>query len=65
MLVESGYPGLSLRRQCELLELPRSSYYFKPSPESSENLELMQLMDRIHLKRPFFGSRQMTEFLKR
>jgi putative transposase len=56
---------LSVRRQCELLSLPRSSYYFTPQPESPENLELMKLIDQIHLERPFFGSRQMTTFLQR
>lgn len=64
-MIEPDHPSLSIRRQCELLSLPRSSYYFQPQTESPRNLELMKLMDRIHLERPFFGSRQMTSFLKR
>jgi putative transposase len=63
--VEVNHPQLSIRRQCELLELPRSSFYLTPRIESPKNLELMNLIDRIHLDYPFFGSRQMSQFLKR
>lgn len=51
--------------QCELLGLPRSSYYYEPTPESEENLRLMRLIDEQYLATPFFGSRQMTNHLVR
>ena len=59
------HPELSIRRQCELLGLARSSLYYQPVGESEKNIELMRLMDEQHLRTPFFGSRDMTEWLKR
>src|ERR687885_510435 len=42
-LVEPGHPQLSVRRQCELLGLSRSSLYYEPAGETPDNLRLMQL----------------------
>ena len=53
-------PGLSLSRQCELLSISRSSFYYRPKPESPENLALMRRIDELFLRYPFFGSRQMA-----
>lgn len=52
-------------QQCELLKLPRSSYYYEPAPESAENLRLMRLIDEQYLTTPFFGSRRMVDHLVR
>jgi hypothetical protein len=41
-LVEPEHPQLSIVRQCELLEMSRSGYYYEPVPESAENLALMR-----------------------
>ena len=49
--------------QCELVGLPRSSYYYQPADISSENIELMRLIDEKYTQRPFFGSRRMTDWL--
>jgi putative transposase len=65
MLIEPRHSELPVARQCELLALPRSSYYFAPAGESPENLALMRLIDEQYLKTPFFGSRQMTAWLRR
>jgi putative transposase len=54
---------LSIRRQCELLGLPRSSLYYEPAGESAENLQLMRLIDRQYTSYPFYGSRRMTVWL--
>ncbi len=62
-LVEWGHKTLSLRRQCELLGLARSSLYLEPIGESAENLMLMRMIDEQYLKRPFFGSRRMMLWL--
>jgi putative transposase len=51
---------LSVQRQCELLGLPRSTYYYQPRPESAENLRLMRRLDELYLNCPFFGSRRMA-----
>jgi putative transposase len=64
-MIEAKHPGLSVKRQCELLELPRATYYHRPEPESDENLALMGVIDETYLAFPFFGSRQMTRWLCR
>lgn len=56
---------LTVSRQCELLGLPRSSFYYKPAGESPLNLELMRKIDEQYTKTPFYGSRRMKESLKR
>ena len=54
---------MSIRRQCELLGLNRSSLYYEPAPETPENLRLMRLIDEQYLACPFYGSRRLTEWL--
>lgn len=56
---------LSVRRQCELLGLSRSGYYYEPVEVSAEELLLMKRIDALHLERPFYGSRQVTLALRR
>lgn len=55
----------SLRRQCELLTVSRSAVYYTPVEPDAEELALMRQLDELHLKHPFFGSRMMTQTLKR
>lgn len=64
MLIDPRHEGLSIRRQCDLLDLPRSTFYYLPAVESSENLEFMRLLDEQYLKTPFWGSRNMTTWLR-
>ena len=52
-----------MRRQCELLGLNRSSWYYEPVPESADNLALMRRIDEHYLVRPYYGSRRMTVWL--
>ena len=54
---------MSIARQCELLGLPRSTYYYQPASESAENLELMRRIDEQYLKTPFYGSRKIADEL--
>ena len=59
--------NLSISRQCDLIKLPRSSYY-RPrgiTPENNANLELMRLIDEEFLRHPFYGSRKMRDYLNR
>jgi len=52
-------------RQCSLIGLPRSSYYYEPmGTENSENLRLMRKIDELYLQRPFYGSPRMTDWLE-
>jgi putative transposase len=62
-LIEVGHPAVSVRRQCELLGLNRSSLYYGPAGETAENLRLMRLIDGQYTACPFYGSRRMTEWL--
>jgi len=64
-LIEPLNDHLSVRRQCELLDINRSSFYLEPTAESEENLRLMRLIDQQFLKTPFYGSRRMTASLER
>lgn len=54
---------MSVRRQCELLGLNRSSWYYQEQGESAENLALMRRIDELYLQRPYFGSRRMGKQL--
>lgn len=58
--IDPQHPELSVQRQCELLGLPRSTYYYQSRPESAENLRLMRRLDELYLEWPFFGSRRMA-----
>jgi putative transposase len=62
-LIEAGHPALSVRRQCELIGLSRSSLYYEPGGEATEDLRLMRRIDEQYTARPFYGSRRMTVWL--
>lgn len=62
--VEVDHPELSVCRQCELLDLPRSSYYYEPGQETPENLRLMRLIDKEYTDHPEKGRRRMAIRLK-
>jgi putative transposase len=61
-MIEQPNP-LSLKRQCELLDLSRAALYYHPVEVSAYELELMALIDRQYLRTPFYGSRRMTAWL--
>lgn len=65
MKIDRDHPKLSLRRQCRLLSLSRSSLYYTPLGESAENLMLMRLIDEQFLETPWYGARQMSRWLRR
>ena len=56
-------PPLSVKRQCKMLSLSRSTAYYQPLGESEATLALMRQIDEIFLKYPFYGSRQMARHL--
>jgi putative transposase len=64
-MISGNHPGLSLSRQCDLLSISRSSFYYALKGESPENLALMRRIDELFLKYPFYGSRQMARQLRR
>lgn len=57
--------NLSIARQCDLIQLARSTYYYDPVPESERNLFLMKMIDQQYIITPFYGHRKMTEELKK
>jgi putative transposase len=57
--------GLSIVDQCQLLDLPRSTFYYREKPENPEDLRLMLEIDKIHLATPFYGSRKIHVLLVR
>jgi putative transposase len=63
-LIVPEHPSLSIVRQCDLLGLARSSYYYQPTIESEENLTLMRLLDEQYTRTPFYGTRKMTAWLQ-
>lgn len=63
-MVEPNHPDLSLRRQCQLISLNRSSWYYAPATESPMNLTLMRLIDQQYTQTPFYGYPRMTVHLR-
>ncbi|MCU7905534.1 MAG: IS3 family transposase [Candidatus Thiodiazotropha sp. (ex Epidulcina cf. delphinae)] len=55
---------LPLTRQCQLLSLNRSTVYYQHAPVSDEELTWMRRIDEMHLKRPFYGSRRIRDWLQ-
>jgi len=56
---------IPVSRQCGLLDLSRSSFYYLPTGEDEENLMLMRRIDEQFTKTPYFGVRRMTAWLQR
>jgi len=63
-MVSKGHK-LSVRRQCALLTLTRSTLYYQPRGESADNLRFMKIIDKQFLETPWYGSRQMARYMKR
>jgi len=59
-MIDTDHPTLSIRRQCELVGLNRSTFYWEPAGESPLNLQLMRLIDEEYTRAPFYGYRKMT-----
>ena len=63
--VDPNHTRLSIVRQCRLVSIARSSFYYEGQGESPVNLRLMRVIDEQFLETPFYGSRQMTRWLRR
>ena len=62
--IDPLHEQLSVRRQCELIGLNRSSYYYRPVVVDNEEQQLMNLIDEQYTKTPFYGSRRISAWLK-
>lgn len=63
MMIESGLKDMSIVKQCELLNISRSGFYYTPVPESEENLKVMRWMDEQYLNTPFYGVERLLVLL--
>ncbi len=64
-MVDPKHPWLGIVRQCALVSISRSSFYYEGKGESPLNLALMRLIDAQFLETPWYGSRQMARHLRR
>jgi putative transposase len=64
-MIEPGHPQLPVVRQCALVSISRSGFYYRRQGETPLNLELMRLIDTQFLETPWYGSRQMARHLRR
>jgi len=63
--VKQDHPDVSVRRQCTLMSLTRSTLYYQPRGETAENLRFMDIIDMQFLAMPWYGSRQMARHMQR
>ncbi|SBO44318.1 hypothetical protein [Cyanobium sp. NIES-981] len=64
-LVDHDHPELSVSRYCALLGLPRSTLYYRPTPELESTLRIMARIDALYLEDPCSGSSRMVDYLAR
>jgi putative transposase len=64
-LVEKNHPGLSVREQCELLGVSRSTLNYRPAEEDPEDTRIMRILDEIYMTDPCIGSRRLGTLLER
>ncbi len=64
-MIEPKTRRLSISRQCKILNVNRSSYYYRPRPIKQEDLDLMRKIDELYLENPSSGSRTIRRQLKR
>lgn len=62
-MIEKQYLSLTISKQCELLNIHRSGFYYQPEPESALNLEIMRILDEQYFKTPFYGVLRLTAML--
>lgn len=63
-MIRPRHKTLSIRKQCDILSVPRSSLYYRPIPEKPENVKMMSIMDKHLLKHPTEGVKSMVDYLK-
>jgi putative transposase len=64
-MIDPQHARLSVQRQCRLVSISRSAFYYRPAGETPLNLTLMRLLDAQFLETPWYGSRQMGRCLCR
>ena len=64
-MIEPEHPQLSIARQCDLVSIRRSGFYYRPAGDAPLNLELMRLIDARFLETPWYGTRRMRRHPRR
>ena len=64
-MIDREHSAIPIYRQCELVGISRSGYYYKETGEDPLNLHLMRLIDEQYTKTPFYGVEKITECLKK
>ena len=62
-LIEPDLKAMSILRQCDVLEIHRSGFYYTPRPMCQEDLRIMRLMDELHMEDPCRGTRRLADEL--
>jgi len=63
-MIDRDHPGLSVMQQCNLVQLSRPTFYYRPVGVDAETLALMKAIDQAFTQYPFFGSRRIAVFLR-
>ena len=63
-MIRVNHKTLSIRKQCDVLSVPRSSLYYQPIAEKPQNIKMMQIMDKHLLKHPTEGVMSMVDMLR-
>lgn len=63
-MIESDFKQISIFRQCELLNIHRSGYYYEPATESTTNLDIMRKLDEQYTQTPFYGVLRMHQHIR-
>ena len=63
-MISTENTELSISRQCSLLAVNRSSYYYKPSGLNTRDLEIMKIIDEIYTENPYYGTCQMSKCIQ-
>ena len=58
-----SHSSLSIQKQCELLDLSCSTYYYQPTPEQSTDQAIMKLIDEEYTRHSFYGVRRITQWI--
>jgi putative transposase len=64
-LIDSKFEGLNVKAQCDLLELPRSTFYYRPVEASEQDLAAMRTLDELYQEDPTRGTRRMSNELQK
>jgi len=62
-MVDKDSHNLTIARQCDLLLINKSTYYYKPKGLTQKDLAIMQVIDEIYTEHPYFGARRMSKQL--